>query len=229
MSQRSGTSSRSRCGSGNDCVKSSTGAECWPTLAASACVFGRAGAWKRIGIFTLRLKNISASFQPGTERRRQRAGRRLLRKAEAHGELGKRHGASACVCRSSGLKTCTNRHRMLWKISHWHCVHEDIVVAKVFSRVGHKTSDRNVSNCILRFKNVCLIDSLRALGMKALPYLSDGPLWAHGDGDRMLQPYGCLWLLAESFMCRRLVVKEVKGVRKAALCKLYIIYVHEIR
>ena len=38
------------------------------------------------------------------------------------------------------------------------------------------------------FKDVCLIDAFRALGVK-VPYTCDGKFWALADGNRMLQPF----------------------------------------
>lgn len=43
------------------------------------------------------------------------------------------------------------------------------------------------------FTEVCLVDSLRALGFK-VPYLGHGPFWAMQDGNAMLKPFqhlGC--------------------------------------
>ena len=39
--------------------------------------------------------------------------------------------------------------------------------------------------------DACLVDSLRALGYK-VAYTSSGPFWAIKDGNRFLQPWGCL-------------------------------------
>ena len=42
-----------------------------------------------------------------------------------------------------------------------------------------------------KFKDVCLVDAFRALGIK-VPYKQDGPFWAIQDGAAMLEPFGCL-------------------------------------
>ena len=40
-----------------------------------------------------------------------------------------------------------------------------------------------------RYQNVCLVDSLRSLGVK-LQYTADGPFWALSDGNAMLSAFG---------------------------------------
>ena len=47
------------------------------------------------------------------------------------------------------------------------------------------------SRCDDCFKDVCLVDALRAHGFK-VPYTGDGPFWAIADGNRFLQPWQCL-------------------------------------
>lgn len=42
-----------------------------------------------------------------------------------------------------------------------------------------------------RYTDVCLVDSIRALGLK-VPYLRSGPLWALKDGNELLKPWGRL-------------------------------------
>ena len=42
-----------------------------------------------------------------------------------------------------------------------------------------------------RKKNVCLVDSLRSLGVP-VPYSGDGPFYALADGNIFLSPYGNL-------------------------------------
>ena len=39
------------------------------------------------------------------------------------------------------------------------------------------------------YQNVCLIDSLRSLGVK-LQYTADGPFWALSDGNAMISSFG---------------------------------------
>ena len=41
---------------------------------------------------------------------------------------------------------------------------------------------------VVHFRDVCLVDSIRALGIK-VPYVSDGPFWAIADGNDMLRPH----------------------------------------
>ena len=43
-----------------------------------------------------------------------------------------------------------------------------------------------------RYKNTCLVDCLRAMGLK-VAYESDGPFWVLGDGKRMVAPLGHLF------------------------------------
>ena len=42
-----------------------------------------------------------------------------------------------------------------------------------------------------RYQNTCLIDSLRAMGLK-VPYESDGPFWVLRDGNKLVAPLGHL-------------------------------------
>ena len=57
----------------------------------------------------------------------------------------------------------------------------------------------SVSRSVDRKKNVCLIDALRSLGVP-VQYASNGPFWALGDGNRMLEPFGPLGYLL--LVCR---------------------------
>ena len=42
-----------------------------------------------------------------------------------------------------------------------------------------------------RYADVCLVDALRAHGVK-LPYQRSGPFWAMADGNKMLLPFKLL-------------------------------------
>lgn len=64
-----------------------------------------------------------------------------------------------------------------------------------------------------KFKDVCLIDTLRAHGYK-LEYASDGPFWAIRDGSTFLEPFGSL---DRQMLCSSLTDLEADVVHANAL------------
>ena len=69
-------------------------------------------------------------------------------------------------------------------------------------------------SALKRYKEVCLVDSLRAHRYK-VPYTKDGPFWAVADGNALLQPWQTLLLSFDNnfwFCCER---SHVGGIRAA--------------
>ena len=105
-----------------------------------------------------------------------RAGKKILRTKDS--ETVRKSVAKAWPP-SSGRARTLALESMLWKPRKWICPCRR---ASLSGPRGH-------------FEEVCLIDAMRALGVK-VSYPGDGPFWALKDGNHFLAPHGCLGITA---------------------------------